>query len=404
MKAIWLIPLVIAARVGVGAWTQARLPSQAEAVELLRRAREAERAVTLAGTVEFERVTPAGIRRGLGRVRRDGRKLRIDYEKGEAAGFGIIDDGARLYHLDTRRRVARRAPWAERHLPQQTPATRNYAARTVGAAQVARRPATVVAMRRRPGARAAKRMWLDRETAFPLRSADYGPDGKPESQSTFTDVDFEAEVPAEVFEVPKDWRVAPGPIAVEGPHETLESLSQAVGFEVIAPAEIPAGFSLQSLAARRHWRWGREMAELTYSDGLEVLTVVEHPRWGRQEVAPEPGPRVGASAPGPVTGPGFGRGRRGGPGAMPGPGPSHQRRFRLRGGPASEGQMPGPAGMRGRGMRGMGHGFGPPDAPVAVVERGPYRAVRKLLPDRVVIVTGDLDTAELLRIADSVRP
>lgn len=50
------------------------------------------------------------------------------------------------------------------------------------------------------------------------------------------------------------------------------------------------------------------------------------------------------------------------------------------------------------------HGFGPADAPVAIVERATHRAVRRLLPEMVVVVAGDLAADELLHMAESVTP
>lgn len=118
--------------------------------------------------------------------------------------------------------------------------------------RVAGRPAIVLAVRPHDGYRYGHRIWLDRETAFPLRTELFGGDGALLEQLKFADVRLNSDIPpqalepsfslegytwypeparAEVVDVETSWTaddLPPGFRVVSSTNETLSSEAPAV--------------------------------------------------------------------------------------------------------------------------------------------------------------------------------
>lgn len=136
-----------------------------------------------------------------------------------------------------------------------------YEARLGGSARVAGREAQVVEIQARDALRYGFRLWLDKQTAIPLRIALLGEGGQPLEQMAFTDLRL-GTAPAE-----RDLRASTAPGL-----QRVQSLGQGErtdpGWRI---AEPPAGFSLQ--AARRLG----ESVQLLYSDGLANVSIYIEP-------------------------------------------------------------------------------------------------------------------------------
>lgn len=136
-----------------------------------------------------------------------------------------------------------------------------YRARLGEVARVAGREAQIIDLRARDGWRYGYRLWLDQQTALPLRVALLDADGRSLEQMTFTDI-----------------RIGPVPNAADLRPSTrqglkrIQSLSPGKeadpGWRVDSP---PVGFRLR--ATRRLG----ESVQLLYSDGLASVSVYVEP-------------------------------------------------------------------------------------------------------------------------------
>jgi outer membrane lipoprotein-sorting protein len=296
-------------------------------------------------------------------------KVRLDYET-ESRRWSLVDDGKRLIRLNPSRQEARILPRPafseDRRL-----AERNYAARFAGRATIAGRACDLVEVSPRGGKQPVWRLWLDRDTSLPLKRERYNIEGRRASGTEYSEVVFEATVSPETFRIPSGWTVL-GDGASAARLEITE-LERRIGFQVKPPRYVPSSYLFVGGYLQQRRREEPETAELRYTDGLRVLSVLQRPREeGRPEV------RARGREPR-----GFGRGGEEGEG-RPGPG---------RGGEHERGREP----------RGPDRRFGAPQrGETDVMVRGSERAFRYTGKTRVIIVVGDLPSAELMRVARSV--
>jgi outer membrane lipoprotein-sorting protein len=298
-----------------------------------------------------------GERVAVARVRAAGGKVRLDYEAGRRR-WSLIDDGQRLLQLDPRDHSVVVHPRPKLAFDQEL-AERNYEAKSAGETEVAGRRAELIEITPRRGGHVALRLWLDRENGFALRRERYTAEGRLSNETAYEEVEFGTTVAPEVFAVPPGWRqLRP---RGEGPRLAVPELGRAVGFPVREPGYVPRGYVLMGGYVQEWGRWGLRLAELRYTDGLRVLSVLQ------RKAGDE-----GAGMRGRGGGHGRGRGRGHGPG-------------------------------RGEG-RGGGGLFGPRGGEVmTLVDRGTEKALRYLGRERTVVVVGDLSEEELVRVARSVE-
>jgi hypothetical protein len=320
--------------------------------------------ITLVGSAQ---TTLAGEERTISaraKVRGARGSIRFDYDTGRRR-WSLIDDGRRLMELKHDRKIVAVRP-RMRLAVDRSLAERNYVAREVGTGTVAGRRVRAYEVTRREGGGPALNLWLDKATGFALKRERYTVEGKLATATEYTQVDFGASVPADVFRPPTGWRLEQE--HAPPPETPLDVLSEKLGFTVRSPRYLPPGYALLGSYQSERGRWEREMAELRYTDGLRTLSVFERAKGRGEQAAP--------------------RRYRGGSNEEA---DQHQR-----------GRTEGGRGRgRGRGRSGGGPGFGPPEGPVTVVAHGYEQAVRYLTGDLVVIVIGDLTSDELLRIAHS---
>ncbi len=346
-------------------WIIAGLPAQAarESWSQVWRSEAARHSVSVSGTVRTMTVNGEGELSALARMVGGGGKVRLDYELGQTR-WSLIDDGKRLIRLSPERRQALILPRPALALDRKL-AERNYQAVVTGETTVVGRPVQVIEIRARkapPGDhRVVWRLWVDRETGFPLKRERYNVEGKLTSGTEFVEVRFGAAVDRSMFQVPRGWQVVNA--ENDGGPLTIGQVGRRLGFTVLVPRYLPPGYRFTGCYVGQRGRRGWRMAELRYTDGLRVLSVFQRKR---EE----------------MRGGGRGHGRGGGG--------SGRGRSRGRG--------------RGAGNHG-GPGFGPPGMEeMTLVDRGSAKALRYLGKERAVVVIGDLPAEELMRVARSVAP
>jgi sigma-E factor negative regulatory protein RseB len=138
-------------------------------------------------------------------------------------------------------------------------------------ARVANRPAQVLEIKPRDEFRYGYMLWLDQETAMPLKSQLIGEKGEIIEQILFTEIDLVDEIPASALAATID---TTGFTMLRPPESTL--LSEAIPWRA---ATVPGGFKL-SVATQSPIAGSEYPVEhLVYSDGLATVSVfIEDPK------------------------------------------------------------------------------------------------------------------------------
>jgi len=204
-------------------------------------------------------------------------RLRFDYESGNRR-WSLIDDGRNLVSLRPTRQKATVLP-RPRLAFDRSLAERNYLARQAGSERVADRVADILEICPRSGGVAVWRLWLERGTSFALKRERYNVDGKLTSASECITLRTAA-VPDEAFAIPAGWEREEA--WVPGPPLPIEKLSRDLGFPVKSPRYLPAGYVWLGGHRGRESRGRPPAAELRYTDGLRMLTIVEGQRGPRR--------------------------------------------------------------------------------------------------------------------------
>jgi len=124
--------------------------------------------------------------------------------------------------------------------------------------------------------RPSKRLWIDRENHTILRTDDYSASGDKRSSTEMDDVSFGAKIDPNTFALPSPKRVQYVMMCKSG--ESAD-LFRDLGFRVTKPTYLPKGYRLEGY----HLLYstcgcGHRSAQLTYSDGLNVISVFQTPR------------------------------------------------------------------------------------------------------------------------------
>jgi sigma-E factor negative regulatory protein RseB len=135
--------------------------------------------------------------------------------------------------------------------------------------RVAERSAVVIEIRPRDQYRYGYRLWLDSETAMPLKSQLIGEDpSMPLEEIRFTSISLPEEIPAEAIQSgidTSDFKVA---------HNSKPPQQEKADGEVVAwrSGDVPAGFML-SVARFEYMEGGSPRVHLVYTDGLASVSV-----------------------------------------------------------------------------------------------------------------------------------
>ncbi len=138
--------------------------------------------------------------------------------------------------------------------------------------RVAGRRALLLAIRPHDGFRFGHRLWLDRETAFPLRTELVGADGSLIEQLKFADISFDSDIPDQAL-MPSlsldnfTWYAEPARV------DTVDVETDWVS------ADLPDGFRVLSTRTRQMPGVDKPVTHIVYSDGLATVSVfvAEHP-------------------------------------------------------------------------------------------------------------------------------
>lgn len=132
--------------------------------------------------------------------------------------------------------------------------------------RVAGRRALLLAIRPHDGYRYGYRLWLDRETAFPLRTELVGGDGALLEQIKFADIKLNSEIPAQALR----------------PSVDLEGFTwypEPAQAEMVAPEaewvcdDLPQGYRLLSASTEKLPGSDRPVMHIMYGDGLATVSV-----------------------------------------------------------------------------------------------------------------------------------
>ena len=131
--------------------------------------------------------------------------------------------------------------------------------------RVAGRPAVLLAIRPHDVYRFGHRLWLDRETAFPLRTEVIGNDGRLIEELKFADIDLESSVPAEALtpSISLDsftWYTEP-----QRPRAEVET-------DWVCD-DLPSGFRVISTRTEQLPGAAEPVTHIVYGDGLATVSV-----------------------------------------------------------------------------------------------------------------------------------
>jgi sigma-E factor negative regulatory protein RseB len=150
----------------------------------------------------------------------------------------------------------------------------HYDLKMRGSASVAARPTRVIEIRPKDEFRYGYKLWLDEETAMPLKSQLTGEDGEIVEQILFTEIEMLGSIPQSALEAATD---TTGFTFLEPP-ESLELQAQVDAGVAWRAANVPGGFKL-SVATQSPIAGSEYPVEhLVYSDGLATVSVfIEDP-------------------------------------------------------------------------------------------------------------------------------
>jgi len=179
---------------------------------------------------------------------------------------GIFPD-RRLVLLETRRDVSPLAAALPSDAAELAP---HYAIELGGSERVADRAVQVLEIKPRDEFRYGYRLWLDQETAMPLKSHLVDEQGKVVEEILFTDIEFPADIPAAALEPTIDTAGFTTQRAADA-----NSLEASISWRAV---EVPGGFKLSVATESRIAGSDTPVGHLVYSDGLATVSVfIEDP-------------------------------------------------------------------------------------------------------------------------------
>lgn len=163
----------------------------------------------------------------------------------------------------------------------------NYDISLVSTESLAGRKAHVIKLKPKNPGNPSRRIWVDTELPFILRTEKYGPDGFISSLSFYNYIEFTSQIDDDVFRL----QVPPGVaiVTIPGTEDlmTLEELQKKAGFAVPVPEFVPAGYVLEGGTLTR--RGDAEVAHIRFTDGLNTISFFVEPpapRAGRRPGVP----------------------------------------------------------------------------------------------------------------------
>lgn len=152
----------------------------------------------------------------------------------------------------------------------------NYDASCVGMNEIAGRKAYIVELSPRHESRPAKKLWIDQENFVILRTEDYSASGDRRGLTEMNRVGFGAKIDPKTFVLPSAKSVEFVMVCKSG--ESAD-IFRGLGFTVFAPTYVPSGYKLEGYhLLNSTCGCSHHSAQLTYTDGLNVISVFQTPR------------------------------------------------------------------------------------------------------------------------------
>ncbi len=151
----------------------------------------------------------------------------------------------------------------------------NHRITLAGTDTVAGRQTYSLVVRPKDSGEIRKRLWIDKATSVVVRQEDYGTNGKLQSSTRFTSIQFEKRFPDKLFEAPSDVKTKVSNRML-GATMSPGKLSEAVEFTVRAPKYIPKGYKLDGYRLYAcPCECPHQSAYIRYSNGLSSVSVFE---------------------------------------------------------------------------------------------------------------------------------
>ncbi len=257
------------------------------AVELLKKSYTNQRLVSHTGmlkTVAFlSEGTSDKADMSIVEIRQKDGKIRMDYKSGIFSGLSIIDDGIKIIRLDSKNRTVTISaiPFSNGDISL---LLSNYEVIAKGTEKVANRTTQVLQIKPHNTQNPSRKLWIDQKTFMPLRSEHYNSDGMLIMLTFYTQIKYNAKTEDSDFSLPKDWRI----VEIEQSMQKLkkEQISKTVGFDMIEPKYVPAGYVLDGFylfypirnrkGNMSSFREDVKGLHIRYVDGLNTISIFEH--------------------------------------------------------------------------------------------------------------------------------
>jgi negative regulator of sigma E activity len=151
----------------------------------------------------------------------------------------------------------------------------NYDLGCVGMDTIAGRAAYVVEIAARGSDHPSKKLWIDRTNSTILRTDDYSASGDKRGSTEMNSVSFSTKINPRTFALPSAKSIHYVMLCKSG--ESAD-IFKGVGFPVAMPAYVPKGYKLEGYhLLYSTCSCGHRSAQLTYTDGLNVISVFQTP-------------------------------------------------------------------------------------------------------------------------------
>lgn len=150
----------------------------------------------------------------------------------------------------------------------------NYNVRCIGMDTIAGRAAYAVEIR--TADRPSKKLWIDRENSTILRTDDYSASGDKRGSTHMDSVSFSTRISPKTFALPSQKSVRYVMLCKSG---ASADLFKGLGYSTATPTYVPKGYKLEGYhLLYSTCSCGHHSAQLTYTDGLNVISVFQTPR------------------------------------------------------------------------------------------------------------------------------
>ncbi|MHB9036409.1 MAG: sigma-E factor regulatory protein RseB domain-containing protein [Armatimonadota bacterium] len=153
---------------------------------------------------------------------------------------------------------------------------RNYRAVSHGTDRVAGRDAYVVNISSRHNGRPSKKLWIDKQHLTILKSIDYSSVGEKRGSTEMKSIRYNADIRPDSFAMPTDSSVNTVMVCKSG---NSMDLFKTVGIPIRLPNYLPVGYKIEGYHLfNSQCNCDHRSAQLTYTDGLNVVSVFQSPK------------------------------------------------------------------------------------------------------------------------------